>query len=228
MAMLRRHAYRGQARRHGGGALGWLWLVTVTLAGGGCDVAGMLAVAVFGDTFATTKIDAEYNGLEGKQVAVMVAADEMTLYQYPRAAEQISRSITGMLNGNMKEVHVIAWERVLKYQRANPDWGITPYGQMIEALHVDRIVYVDLTEYRTHDPGNLHVGRGVVRANVGVAEAQFKNSSGFAYQQTVNAVYPSDNNIGIPEADKQSIQEGLSVALATNIVRLFHDHKVKR
>jgi len=145
--------------------------VALTLAclAPGCNIAGWAAHGVFGDE-EKQKIAARYDGLINRTVAVMVSADQGVLYNFPDAVDQVCRRVSRQLAASLPSTKVIHPRDVLRYQQNHPYWITTPLPRLTESLDVDRIVYVDLVEYRTNDPGDPYVWRGTITANVGVAE----------------------------------------------------------
>ena len=100
-----------------------------------------------------------------------------------------------------------------------------PYSKLIEALDVDRLIIIDLIDYRTHEPGNRHIWQGVISANVGVVERKSLDPDSFAYYQNVSAVFPEDIAVGVVNASDEQIQLGMLTLFSKNTVNLFHKHE---
>ena len=172
-------------------------------------------------------VPAEYVGLQNKSVAVMVAADGLLTYNYPQAAEQICRVVTGKIAANVPGVTATIPDQVMAYQKANPYWQNVRYGELVEKMGVDNIVLIDLVEYRTHEPGNAHLWQGIITANVGVIDAAAQDPDNFVYYNTVQVRFPEKSTVGVVDSDDESIQLGMLLLFARDAGGLFYDHQVE-
>ena len=194
---------------------------------GGCGVIPWMASGVGGGE-KTYSVEAQYRGLDNRSVAVMVSADEVTLFQQPNAPKTVARAITSLLAQHIPGIELTNPAQIAKYQVNNPYWTTLPYSQLIEKMGVDRLVLVDLVDYRTHEPGNAHVWRGVVTGNVLVIEADSPDPDNPAFFSTVRAEFPEDTTVGVVNADAQTIQLGMVSLFARRAGGLFYDHEVTK
>ncbi|MCE9590706.1 MAG: hypothetical protein K8S99_09305 [Planctomycetes bacterium] len=192
----------------------------------GCKYGEYIAQGVAGgDKAKTVAVDADYRGLDGKRTAVLVAADEMTLFSHPGVQERIGRAVSAQLAQDIPGITLTDPGKVAKFQLENPYWNTLTYGDMLRRLNVDRLVYIDLTEFSTHEPGNSNVWKGTIVAGVSVAEADTKNPDNLVYSTKAEASFPADERIGVLDADDQAIQAGMMKLFAARASNLFHDHK---
>jgi len=191
----------------------------------GCNMIGFAASVVTGDGTQTQRFKAEYRGLENKSVAVIVAADEYMLYENPGSQLAISRAVSKQMAVDMPGIKLANPQDVAHFQTENPYWSTLPNRQILDALKVQRLVYIDLTELSTHDPGNSNEWRGVIVANVSVAEADAADPDNFVYRSLVNVKYPTDRSIGVLEANDQSVRLGMLKLFGSDVSDLFHDHE---
>jgi hypothetical protein len=209
-------------------AAGLLLLAALASGGasGGCNILGFAAQAVGGDDKTkNVKVDAEYPKLAGKSVAVIVAADEDTLYQNPAAQLQIGRAVSRQIAADIKTVRIADPNQVNDFQRANPYWSTFSNKAILEALKVERLVYIDVAQFSTHEPGNSYEWRGMLVARVKVAEAEAANPSDFAYAQDVAARFPPDKPVGVLDSDDATIRAGLLGDFAQRVSWLFYNHE---
>ena len=112
-----------------------LTLLLAALLTGCGDIAGFIGQGVAQPK--TVKAGPEYDKLAGKSVAVVVAADEQTLYGYPGAPLAISRAVTSQLAADIKDATLTDPQQVQDFQHKNPYWMTLPYGQLeIGRAHV--------------------------------------------------------------------------------------------
>lgn len=200
-----------------------LLLLTVMLSQSGC----WLAATAFGGE-KTYKVPAQYRGLEDRKVAVLVAADEYLLFTHPRVPQLVIQAVSRELAAHVEGVRVVNPRRVASFQQQNPYWSTTPYTKLIEQLDVDRLVVIDVGEYRLHEPGNKHVWRGVISASVSGAEAERGDPDQLAFSTQVRALFPEDRELGIVNADREQVEFATLKLFARNVGRVFHDHEVKK
>lgn len=196
-----------------------LWAVCLNLTG----------CALFADPNKKIMVDikAQYQGLENQRVAVMVSADGYTLYEHPDAPMLLCRAVTGRIATNVPGITVTVPDSVIRFQKTNPYWTNLRYGELARRLGVDKIVLIDLVEYRTHEPGNAHIWQGVITANIGVVDASIPDPDNFVFYNTVTAKFPQNSSIGVINSDHESIQLGMVVLFARASGGLFYDHQVE-
>ena len=205
-----------------------LALVVPMLAG--CELAGFTAHGLFGGP-KSRKVEARYRDLEGRSVAVMVAADSHLVYLYPRAASAITRVTSRQINEHVPEARVKSPYEVIDYKRANGHWYALPYSELLEALGVERLVLIDLLEYRTREPGNRYVFQGVATGNVLVIAADGEDPDNAEFEDVVQVEFPDHGSkVGTVEGhiDEEAVQVGLVQLFGRQVARLFHDHRIEQ
>ena len=195
----------------------------------GCAVAGVVADRVAGGE-RRVKVEADYRDLEDRSVAVLVAADGAMLYHSPQARERVIRQTSAGVAEHVSGTTLANPRQIVEFQNTNPYWATVPAGRLLEVLDVERLVLIDLVEYRTHDPGNRHIWRGRITGNVAVHAADVSDPDNPDYYGTVTVNYPEDDQIGVvdPDTDTQTIELAMVKVFARDVVRLFHDHEVRR
>ena len=200
-----------------------LMLLAVLLTQSGC----WLAATAFGGE-KTYKVQAQYQGLEGQTAAVLVAADEYLLFTQPQVPQILTRAVSRELAAHVDNIRVVNPQRMAAFQQRNPYWSTTPYTRLIEELDVDRLVIVDLAEYRLHEPGNKHVWRGVITASVSVAEAEQSDPDQLAFSTQVRALFPEDRKLGLVNVDREQIELGTLKLFSLKVGRIFYDHEIRK
>ena len=205
-------------------------VVLLASATGGCALFGYLGHVVAGSDDEKTKprVEPEYLDLQDKTIAVLVNADEFTLYEHPEAPLAISLAVSARLAVNVPGAKLVNPDQLVKWQRNNPYWNTLRYSRLVHKLNVDRIVFIDLVQYSTHDPGNRYVLRGTVVANVSVIEAAEADGTGgsgddFAYTTIVRTQFPGDNPVGLLDSDEQTVVLGMLANFSAHLSDLFHD-----
>ncbi len=188
----------------------------------GCNWAGFFADVTAGGSEKPAPVP-RFQGLKDKKIAVVVAADEALLRTYPQAPLSVNQSVTRALKGVVPTATVMDPRKVNDFQIDNPYWNTFKNSELIKRLDVDRIVYIDLIEYTTHEPGNANVWRGSVVANVQVIARDVENPDNYVYTDTVKALYPSASKVGVINSNDATIQAGMLNAFSSSVAYRFSD-----
>lgn len=203
-----------------------LLLLALCLTLPGCNIIRYITRVVAGDdTSKRVKVLAEYDGLKDQRVAVLVAADEFTYFDYPNSTRRLRQAVTTRLTADIEGYKPVDPDQLETFQNNNPHWTTWTYGELLKRLDVDRIVYVDLSEYTTHQSGDPYTWRGVVVANVGVASTDAPNTNNLVYRQQIKVIYPEDDPVGVVDSDDETIELGMLNIFATAVSWKFTDHE---
>lgn len=192
---------------------------------GGCELGHL--VGGMAQNYEYSKLvetHAVYDGLENQTVAVLVDADLATLYEHPEVAITVSTNVAHRIQTNVTGAKVLSPQIVADWQFRTPQWGALPYSDVAKDLGVERVVYVDLYEFRLHPRGNRWLWEGVCRANVGVIERDGLDPDNFADTFTVSATFPKESGVGRESADATRIQAGLLTLFVEQTGWLFYTH----
>ncbi|MAE66032.1 MAG: hypothetical protein CMJ18_17305 [Phycisphaeraceae bacterium] len=192
----------------------------------GCAVAGWAGKVVGADRTVVT-VDAEYEGLGGRDLAILVATDGTTSAQFPRAGARAARVMGAEIARNVPATKLIEPDRIDTFVDANPYWHSMPYSDVMDALGADRLLVVDVSRFTTRDQEHRHLWRGSIAADVHVVERESSNPDAYAYSQAVRAVYPQ-RPVPLLEHDEQTIQFGLLRTFSERAASLFYRHKEVR
>lgn len=198
---------------------------------GGCQVAGM--VAVMGDTYERTgshKVYAEYEGLRGKAFAVLVVVDRSTAGEHPRMMNRLTNTLTAAI---IEQKDLIGFDGyvpgpvVLAFQYGNPSWVSWPYERIADEFTVERLIVVDIFEYRLQEPGNAYMWSGRAAARIGVIEADGPAPDEFAYTKEIVVGFPDGDGYTSNDFTQGQVQATLEKRFIDRVSWLFYDHEEK-
>lgn len=200
-----------------------LWL---TLLMSGCNIIAWLGQAGREDE-KIIDVPAEYTDLQNQRVAVMVSADEYTLFRFPRSTFRVAEVVSRAIQTNVEGAEVTLPKEVDAFQRKNPYWITSRPGRLIDQLGVGRLVVIDLNEYRTNEAGNAEVWRGTIDATVSVYEADGDDPDNRTFEKQVRVEYPEDSHFGMinSTADEAKIEAATLKLFAIRGAGLFFDHQ---
>jgi hypothetical protein len=205
-------------------ALACVFSAVFLVSASGC-IAG--AVGAFGQQIERGKkldVPAEYDGLDGKTVAVVVQADYATLVEHPLVVENVTKNVAARIARNVPKASVLAPIQVLEWQYRTPQWRALPYGEVARELGVDRLVWIDLYEYRLNPIGNSYLWDGAAGANLGVIEADGLAPDEFVFQKNILARFPEKEGIGRESARREQIEQGLLTLFIQRSSWIFYRH----
>jgi hypothetical protein len=210
----------------------WCWTILAAaalLSSGGCALAGL--ASAMGQNFEYQKlieVPPQYTGLEYQTVAVIVETDLAILYEHQNLVPALINGISARIQQNVEGARVLSPQMVLAWQYHTPQWNALPYGDIALALGVERIVYLDVYEYRLHPIGNSWIWEGLCAANVGVIEADSFDPDLFVEEFVVQAEFPHERGIGRESANATQVETGLLYEFLKKAGGLFYLHTVPK
>jgi hypothetical protein len=200
-------------------------VLATSLALSGCGLERLVGGALQNYEYQlATEVHARYPDLEGKTVAVLVDVDLGTMYEHPDVMLMIATNVSYTIQQEVSDVRVVPPNYVTEWQFRTPMWNAMPYGEIAESIGVDRVVHIDLYEYRLHPPGNRWLWEGVCAANVGIIERDGLDPDAYADVFSVESTYPSIRGVTRDSADANRIRTGLLKLFVDEVSWLFYPH----
>jgi hypothetical protein len=194
----------------------------------GCALAGFAAVAAKeARKNKTQKVEAEYKGLAGHTFAVIAAADRFTQADHPELVGTVMAEVTDRLREGTPHTGHIPADRMLRYLYDHPRWVAMPRARLAGELGVDCLVWIDILDYRLHEPGNIYEWDGVAAATVGVIDSSSPDPDEFVFEKTVRVAFPDKTNAGTEEWTRELITRRLMQRLIDRASWPLYDHMEK-
>ena len=190
---------------------------------GGCQQTGYF-LYLFAPVMPAKSVAAEYEGLAGHSVAVVVFADQQVQYEYPFARLTLSSAVAAELKAQFKDATVVDVRKVVRYQDENLYWETMDKTQLARALGADYVLLVCLTTYGTREPGSLNLYRGTIAAQPALFEASKPEPSCQVWKGQINVTYPPSEG-GTPATDDRGIRQTAEKLFARQLVQKFYKHK---
>jgi hypothetical protein len=193
----------------------------------GCEIARLGgAMAQANEDQKLVEVLPKYDGLPGHTVAVIVDADMSTLYEYPYLVAKLTNEVSAQISKFVPECKgVQPPSAVINWQYRTPQWSALPFGELADQLNVDRVVHIDVLEYRLNPPGNRWLWEGVCVARVGIIERGGIDPDTFVQTFDINAKFPSITGVGRESASETAIQTGLLYSFVQKTGWLFYKHE---
>jgi hypothetical protein len=193
----------------------------------GCEAIGFMAESY--KRGSTHEIKAEYTGMEGKSFAVVVTADRIIEADHPGIVDRLCTKITERLSnsGNVPRAGgFVPSVQVLRYLYDNPAWPAHSLSDLGKDLGgVERLIYIELNEYRLHDPGNPYEWDGVATGRVTVVELDGISPDTFAFEKTITVKYPDKKGADVNQLGGSAVTSALSLRFIDRASWLFYNHQ---
>ena len=176
----------------------------------------------------TYEYKAQYRDLDNRTVAVISRTDDGRFYRFEGVGDRVAGRIAGLIAIEVPGVVVTDPDDVVQFKRRNPHWTTWTYRELVEALGVERVVIVELHEYRLHEPGNAHLWKGVASGRVSVLAAEAPDPDKPVFAKDISVRFPENEEIGLVNADPLVMEAGMANAFTRDAAGLFHDYEIVR
>ncbi len=174
----------------------------------GCFIGGMVENARR-DGSLKRDVQAEYDGLQGKSVAVVVSSDRAVLADFPTITNEITTRMHIRLHDAGAAGSHSNTDQLLAYLYNRPGWQTRPLSELAKELKVERLIFIDLQEFRLREPGNTWLWEGVAVGSVNVVECDGPAPDDFAFSRTVRVTFPDDQGTGPAQVSGQVVASEL-------------------
>jgi hypothetical protein len=176
----------------------------------------------------THEVKAEYRGLEGRTFAVVVTADRSIQSDYPALVDYVTEKVTERLaSGKITPTpagYVPAAE-VLRYLYDNPAWSTRPMTDLARGLGgVERIIFIELTEYQLRDPGNTYEWDGIASGTLAVLEMDSATPEQFAFHKSISVRFPDGKGYGPDQIAASTMMTELARRFVDRAAWTLYDH----
>lgn len=194
---------------------------------GGCNIIGGIAGNIMAkqEREGSHEVEAEYRGLEGKTFAVLVTAPAVIQASRPQLAARVAALVSDTLAEHAGATGFVPGPRIIDYQYNRPNWVAKPLGEVAKDLGVQRIIFIDISEYRLRDPGNSYVWEGVASAMVGVVEADTSLPDDMAFQKRLEVKFPDAAGYSPADMPEAMVNTELTRRICDRVAWLFYTHE---
>lgn len=193
----------------------------------GCTIIGWGFMAYDEYKKSGTHIEkATYTGLEDTNFAVLVTADRMIQATYPEVVPQLTNGVSNRLAENVGAAGYVPGSAMLTYQYNHPGWAARSYGEIAEELGVQRLVVIDIQEFRLNDPGNQYIWDGVAAATVAVVEADGPFPDDISHEHFVHVTFPDSGGYGREDFTRVQILSVLKSRFIDRATWPFYDAEI--
>lgn len=173
----------------------------------------------------SSDVPGEYLGLDGKSYAVIVSADRAVQSDNPGIVERMTARLNADLAQNTMATGHIPTDTLLTVLYNNPSWQAIARGELGERLGVERLVVLELNEYRLTEPGNRYLWDGVASGIVEVYEIDSGYPDEPVYDKQIQVRFPDGSGTLRETLQETFVTSVLSERLCNRVAWLFYDHE---
>ncbi len=183
----------------------------------GCGTLAQIMYVVQGH-----KIDAKYDGLKGKRVAVVCVSDA-SAYGPDTLTYTIANSVSYKLATVVKKIEMVQPSDVERWVDTN-GWDERDYVELGRGVDADLVLAIEISSYSIHEGSTMYKGRADLTATVINVGTENASSNGVEF-------ILGPEHYAFPESGRPAIQtsprqfEALYLAkLTQHIARQFYDY----
>ncbi len=201
-------------------------LLLACMAAAGCNIVGFFgAIEAERRRTGTITVEGVYDGLEGERVAVVVDASREIYMTAPQVVGAILTEIIARLEANAGVQSVVPAAEVQRVLYNEPGLLDRTFDEIAARFGVERLVIIQLDEFRLAEPGNEYVWNGQAAGNLLVIEADSYLEDDVRLEQYVNVTYPDQPNTTIDDLSANAVALELLRRFANRASWFFYDHK---
>jgi hypothetical protein len=163
-------------------------------------------------------VNAEFDGLKGKRVAVVCRPLAQLEYSAGNASTELAKRLSYLLKQHLRKIDIIDQDKINEWTDEHNWEDFTEIG---EALDADLVLGIDLREFGMYQSMTLYQGH----ARMAFAVYDMRDGGQIIYQKTMpKSVYPPNTGIPTSEKSDDEFRRQYLGVLADEIGRHFYDH----
>ena len=184
----------------------------------GCGPIATIAWLIHGPEM----IPAEFEGLQGKRVAV-VCLDANSLSGPGGEADAVAKAVAMTLGKHVSEIHMVRQTEIADWLDSHGD-DVTDYRDVGRGVKADMVVGIDLLAFNLHEGQTLLKGR----AKVGVKVYDMTKGGELVYESAPKEIAWPENGARHVTENEANFRTNFIFTLAERIARDFYEVEVGR
>jgi hypothetical protein len=198
-----------------------LFLLLVLCVGG---LAGCAYLAGAFEQNSGKKVLATYTGMDDKSVAIVTDVDPATALEYVSARAEIGAFVTAQFQQNMPKVKLLRYQDVIRWQDDTLQWQGLREKEIGKHFSVDRVLYIELLDYRTREPGATNLLRGRIHALARVFEVETPGPSA-VWEKEFDVFWPPLEPQDVLHSNDTAVRKRVLEYFSEDLVGQFYDHR---
>ncbi len=184
----------------------------LTAASAGCTVFETAALLIKG-----TDTAAEYEGLEGKRVAIICKSVQMEELNNSGMARALSEALFQRIKDNNKKIHLVKPQKVTALM---DEQGLEDPIQIGKKLKAEKVLVIDIESFRVNEGQTLFQGCAALKIHVYDVASKEEDW----HKQPSQFLYPKIGPKPAQETSEGEFRNHFIAVLADHIGRYFYAH----
>ncbi|MBI9015987.1 MAG: hypothetical protein JEZ07_01880 [Phycisphaerae bacterium] len=191
----------------------------------GCNIVGALLYPIFGGT--SKKVDAEYEGLEGKKIAIFMIAGSNIEYEYSMEMRNLPLTAANLIGKHVKDVSFVDANEIWKDKFSNEtEWISKPISTLAKQFGAERVIYIEFYDFTIYAENSINLLQGQARATVKIYEIDSDQPDRIVHETRITTEYFSEPRLKNPEQESR-VRSGIVAKFADELAKKFYDHKTE-
>jgi hypothetical protein len=197
--------------------LAWMMIVPA-----GCN--WLRGIMVLTSPEPTQHVEAEFDGLAGKRVVIVVEAEMETLFDFPRIQREAAEQIAYYLTQHVPKVKPIPPREVADYRERGYRTEYQPSHEIGEHFQADYVLRAELLTFATREEASGSLYRG--RADVALAlyDVRAATPTDAVWSGRVKVSYPPSGPLGLGQITEEQVYSRTLHLLGERVAQKFFDH----
>jgi len=172
----------------------------------------------------STTYPAEYARIEGKSFAVVCSASRVIEAEHPGITARINQRVNDRLIQNAAPSYAIPSGDLLTVLYNTPQWPAMTREDVANLLGVERLIVIEIVDYRLNEPGNQYVWDGAIAGIVSVYESDSALPNDPIYEQSLSIRFPDSSGFMKSDIPEAAVTAELSNRFINRAAWLFYEH----
>lgn len=173
----------------------------------------------------STTYPAEYTRIQGNTFAVVCSASRAIEAEHPGIVARINQRVNDRLIQNANPSYAIPSNDLLTVLYNTPQWTAMARQDVAALLGVDRLVVIEVVDYRLHEPGNQYVWSGVIAGVISVYESDSALPNDPLFEKSITVQFPDASGFMRNDIPEAAVTAELSNRFINRAAWLFYEHE---
>jgi len=172
----------------------------------------------------TTTYEAKYKGIAGKSFTVVTIASRPIEAEHAGLTSRITQRVNDRLIQNADPSYAIPSRDLLRVLYNTPTWRVMTREDLANLLGVERLIVIEIIDYRLNEPGNRHLWDGRVAGVVSVYESDSALPNDPIFEQSLSIEFPDSSGYLRSDIPESAVTTELSNRFINRASWLFYEH----
>ncbi len=172
----------------------------------------------------STSYPAEYERIAGKSFAVVCSASRVIEAEHPGITSRINMRVNNRLIQNANPSYAIPSADLLTVLYNTPQWPAMTRNEVAKLLGVERLIVIEIVDYRLNETGNQYVWDGAIAGIITVFESDSALPNDPIYEKSISIRFPDSSGFMKSDIPGAAVTAELSNRFINRAAWLFYEH----